>query len=65
MSASLLKAVMEKNGKTNINVASDTGLSPNTVAKYLRGEPVTRANERLLQLWAEQHSKDSGETDVA
>lgn len=60
MSAKLLKQVMDANDKTVINVASDTGLAPNTVARYLSGEAVHRSTVKLLEGWAREHSKVSG-----
>jgi transcriptional regulator with XRE-family HTH domain len=57
MSANYLRSVMEANQKTEINVASDTGLAPNTVAKYLKGGAVNRSTETLLEKWAKEHSK--------
>lgn len=59
MSAALLKKVMEENSKNVTNVASDTGLSTNTVFRYLRGGHVHRANQNALERWVQEHSKSS------
>jgi predicted transcriptional regulator len=43
MSSKDLKRVMEREGMRVIDVASELRVSPNTVAKYLRGERINRA----------------------
>lgn len=65
MSAAILKKVMEKEGKTPVDVASATGLAVNTITRYLAGATVHRSTERALQNWISQHSKDLGNTKVA
>lgn len=49
MSASELRAWMDKNDKTVINIASDLSLSVDTVRRYLKGESVNRSTQKLIE----------------
>jgi transcriptional regulator with XRE-family HTH domain len=48
MTAAKLKKWMEQNGKTVVDIAAALSLAPNTVSNYLKGKPVHRSTQALL-----------------
>jgi transcriptional regulator with XRE-family HTH domain len=57
MSAARLKTVMRTEGKRQIDLASDMNISPNSVGKYLRGEPVSRKIQMAVDAYLEAKSR--------
>lgn len=49
MSALKLKGIMETEDKRIIDIASELQISPNTVAKYLRGDRTSRPIRALVE----------------
>jgi transcriptional regulator with XRE-family HTH domain len=62
MSAERLKEWMKRNGKTSVDVASATKVSPTTVDRYLAGNRVRRIIEAAFERLVNEDERDSPKT---
>lgn len=49
MKAGRLREWMQANDKTVQDIASETKIHPNTIYRFLKGEPVSRSTERVFE----------------
>lgn len=59
MTAAELRAVMERHGLSRRVAARAFGLSDNSLARYLRGEPIPQAIAILIRLYHERKFHDA------
>ena len=65
MDASRLKKIMEVENKRVIDIASELQIAPNTVAKFLRGENVSRVIEATIKRYLDDKTQVSGSAKAA